>query len=67
MAQFIVDDGFAAVEVEGVFNKLEMNPADVSVREELVTRGWKRLQEVRKLGIAISDYPLDEVKVARDK
>lgn len=67
MAQFIVADGFSPVEVEGVFCKQEMDSDDVAVREELVTRGWMRLVEVRKLGISISDYPLDEVKAARNK
>lgn len=65
MAQFIVDDGFQPVEVEGVFDKHQMAAHDVTSQENLVTRGWRRLQQVRKLGIPISDYPLDEVKAAQ--
>ena len=67
MAQFIVDEGFGPVAVEGVFDKHQMDAGDVAIREDLVTRGWRRLQVVRKLGIAIGDYPLEEVKAARAK
>lgn len=62
MAQFIVDPGFESVEVEGPFDKREMDPADVQTREELYTRGWKRLNEVLKLGIPISEYPLEDFR-----
>jgi hypothetical protein len=58
VAQFIVDPGFEPVVVEGFFAKSELDPADVAAREELVTRAWRRLQEVRQLGLAISEYPL---------
>lgn len=57
-AQFIVDDAFEPVFVEGPFDKRELDPADVQQRETLITRGWRRLQEVRSLGIPISEYPL---------
>lgn len=57
-AQFIVDDGFEPVWVEGPFNKVNLDPEDVKQREELITRGWRRLQEVQALGIPISEYPL---------
>lgn len=60
LAQFIVNEDFAPVVVDGPFSKNELDPADVASREKLVTRGWKRLQEVRTLGIPISDYPLEE-------
>lgn len=58
-AQFIVDDGFEPVVVEGPFDKRTLDPEDVRQREIQITRGWKRLQEVRKLGLAIGEYPLD--------
>lgn len=57
-AQFIVDPGFESVVVDGPFDKRLMDPSEVAAREELTTRGWRRLQEVRSLGLAISDYPL---------
>ncbi|QDT37473.1 hypothetical protein [Stratiformator vulcanicus] len=59
MAQFIVDEKFEPVTVEGPFSKAELDRDDVKAREELVTRGWRRLREVRKLGLPISDYPLE--------
>ncbi|MCA9080467.1 MAG: hypothetical protein KDA58_07900 [Planctomycetaceae bacterium] len=58
LAQFIVDPEFAAPVVDGPFAKAELDPDDVRKREELVTRGWERLQTVRSLGIPISEYPL---------
>ena len=64
-AQFIVDERFEPVVVDGVFDKRLLDAESVSSREDLVTRGWQRLQEVRKLGIPISDYPLDEIRAAR--
>lgn len=58
LAQFIVDAEFDPVVVEGPFAKSELDPADVAGREDLVSRGWRRLQEVRSLSIPISEYPL---------
>lgn len=58
VAQFIVDPGFEPVVVEGVFSKSELDPVDVSRREAFVTRAWRRLQEAREMGLAISEYPL---------
>ena len=64
-AQFIVDPEFEPVVVEGPFDKRRLDAAEVRRREELVTRGWRRLQEVRQLKLPISAYPLDEVRAAR--
>jgi hypothetical protein len=61
-AQFIVDPGFPPVVVEGPFGKGELDPDEVRRQEELVTRGWRRLQSVRELGLPISEYPLDEFR-----
>ena len=58
VAQFIVDPAFEPVVVEGAFDKRQLDAADVARREALLTRGWRRLQEVRALGLAISEYPL---------
>lgn len=66
-AQFIVDKGFEPVWVEGPFDKRQLDPADVKEREELITRGWRRLQEVASLGIPIAEYPLPEVQARRGK
>lgn len=62
LAQFIVDPAFKPVTVDGPFSKAFLDPDDVAAKEALVTRGWRRLREVRKLGLAISEYPLDEVR-----
>ncbi|RLS56712.1 MAG: hypothetical protein DWH91_05990 [Planctomycetota bacterium] len=65
VAQFIVDPAFPPVTVEGIFSKAELDAVSVRQREELVTRAWRRLQEVRTLGISISEYPLPEVLARR--
>lgn len=60
-SQFIVDEKFPPVAVEGPFNKVELDAEYVEQQEILMTRAWRRLQEVRSLGIPISEYPLPEV------
>src|SRR5579863_1292887 len=60
-AQFIVDEQFAPVLVEGPFAKANLDAADVRRREELITRGWRRLQELKQLGLPVSEYPLPDV------
>ncbi|HXT60520.1 MAG TPA: hypothetical protein VN699_17900 [Pirellulales bacterium] len=63
LAQFIVDEGFEPVAVEGPFDKRQLDPAYVREREELVTRGWRRLREITEEHVpAIIDYPLPEVR-----
>lgn len=64
-AQFIVDPEFEPVVVEGPFDKRKLDPADVARREDLVTRGWKRLQELAGSGLPFTEYPLPEVRQAR--
>jgi hypothetical protein len=61
LAQFIVDPAFVPVVVEGPFSKTFLDPTDVARREELVTRGWRRLQELRQLRIPINEYPLSRI------
>src|SRR5581483_11051313 len=62
LAQFIVDDEFAPVVVEGAFDKRQLDPAHVRQRETLVTRGWRRLREVQGQELTILEYPLPEVR-----
>lgn len=64
LAQYIVADDFERITVEGPFDKRQLDAAYVAEREALITRGWKRLQEVISLGIPIIEYPLPEI-VAR--
>jgi hypothetical protein len=62
LAQFIVDDDFAPVVVEGAFDKRQLDPHYVWQQETLVTRGYRRLKELAGLDLPILDYPLPEVR-----
>jgi hypothetical protein len=61
LAQYIVDPAFAPVRCEGMFAKDQLDAEYVREQQELVTRAWRRLQEIPRLGIAIPEYPLPEV------
>jgi hypothetical protein len=61
LAQYIVADDFEPVFREGPFDKHHLDPGFVKQQEELLTRGWRRLNEVFALGIPIIEYPLPEV------
>jgi hypothetical protein len=61
LAQFVVDERFAPVACEGPFDKRLLDAGFVGDREALVTRGWRRLRELPKLGGPITEYPLPEV------
>jgi hypothetical protein len=65
-AQFIVDDDFEPVIANGPFDKRNLEPEDVKAREELITRGYLRLKELRGLSIPIAEYPLPEVRAGRE-
>lgn len=62
LAQFIVDDNFPPVAVDGEFDKRRLDAAHVRERETLVTRGYRRLKELAGLDLPIIDYPLAEVR-----
>jgi hypothetical protein len=61
VAQYIADPSFEAVLCAGIFAKANLDPAYVRAQEELVTRAWRRLQEIPTLGLTIPEYPLPEV------
>lgn len=61
LAQFIVDDAFQPVVLEGPFDKRLLDRAFVRGRETLVTRGWRRLRELAHTDTPIIEYPLPEV------
>ena len=67
VAQFIVADGFEPVDVDGPFNKAELDPDYVADQEALNTRGWQRLQELYEISatLPVSQYPLPEFVKAR--
>lgn len=61
LAQFIVDPAFEPVVVEGTFDKRQLDPAFVAERESLITRGWRRLQELAQTSdLSMLEYPLPE-------
>ena len=60
-AQYIVDPAFPPVVCDGMFAKANLDPDYVRQQEELVTRAWRRLQEIPRLGLPITEYPLPEV------
>lgn len=66
VAQFIVDDGFPPMTVDGPFCKSELDAAYVQAQETLLTRGWQRLQELFEISetVPVSDYPLEEFRQA---
>ena len=62
LAQFIVDERFESVAATGDFDKRQLDTAFVRQREQLVTRGWRRLHEVAGSDLPIVEYPLAEVR-----
>jgi hypothetical protein len=63
LAQFIVHDRFEPVTVDGPFDKRLLDPAFVQRRQELVSRGFRRLLELAAgAETAIINYPLPEVR-----
>ena len=57
-AQFIVDEAFEPMVVDGGFDKRELDDESVREQEDRVTRAWRRLQDVVGSGIPIDEYPL---------
>ncbi len=58
LAQFVADPAFEPVPCPGPFDKATLDPAFVTEEEHRVTRGWRRLQAIPTLGLAIPEYPL---------
>ncbi len=59
LAQFIVDEDFEPVRVEGDFDKSLLDPEMVSQKEQALTLAWRRLAEIQKSeNLSILDYPL---------
>jgi hypothetical protein len=61
-AQYIVDPGFEPIVYDGAFAKAALDPDYVARQEALVTRAWRRLQEIPRLGIPLTEYPLPEIR-----
>src|SRR5262249_6487537 len=60
LAQYITDAAFGSVACAGPFAKAGLDSAYVAEHEARVTRAWRRLQELPRLGIPIIDYPLPD-------
>ena len=62
LAQFIDDERFPAVWVEGEFDWRRLDASFAQERRELVTRGYRRLWELqtKRRGLTVADYPLAE-------
>lgn len=58
MAQYIIDAGFEAIACPGPFGKDHFDSEFVAAEEARVTAGWRRLQQIPRLGISIDQYPL---------
>ena len=62
LAQFICHEDFAEVVCEGDFDKHQLDKQFVEQREQLVTRGWLRLQELYEIlqteEVSVLDYPV---------
>ncbi|MEQ9406858.1 MAG: hypothetical protein RIK87_03995 [Fuerstiella sp.] len=63
-AQFIVDADFSPVSVDGPFSKSQLDADYVSEQEQLMTRGWQRLQKLARISatLPLSEYPLPEFR-----
>ncbi|MCS6864505.1 MAG: hypothetical protein RMJ56_16170 [Gemmataceae bacterium] len=58
LAQYIVHPRFPPVVCEGLFGKSMLDPAFVAAEEERVTRGYRRLLALPRLGLSVPEYPL---------
>lgn len=64
LAQFIRHKDFEPVNVEGPFDRRELDPAFVTDRETLVSRGYARLRELATTegDRDLTQYPLPEAR-----
>jgi hypothetical protein len=69
LAQYITDENYkvdpgvdpsSIPEVPWARQKQRLEPVEVRKREERVTRGWRRLQQIPGSGWSIPDYPLPD-------
>lgn len=67
VAQYIIDPAFLPVPCDGPFDKRTLDPEFVRTEEARVTRGWRRLQAVPKLGLTIPEYPLSVTPDAEER
>lgn len=58
VAQYIVDESFEPVAVEGAFSKEGLDADFVRAEEGRISRAYRRLREMRAGGLSIEEYPL---------
>jgi len=58
LSQYIVAPEFGPVLCDGPFDKRNIDRDFVSAEESRVTRAWKRLQEIPRLGVPLDEYPV---------
>ncbi len=62
LAQYVVDPNFEPVlDPDPATDKRRQPEGSVRAMESLVTRAWRRLQELPGSGLSIAEYPLPEV------
>jgi len=61
LAQYIVADEFESVDVNGPFDKRNLDSEFVAERETLMTRGFHRLQELKGHEGNVLEYPLPDI------
>ncbi|VTT96984.1 Uncharacterized protein OS=Blastopirellula marina DSM 3645 GN=DSM3645_22079 PE=4 SV=1 [Gemmataceae bacterium] len=66
LAQYVTDAAFEPVACDGPFAKSELDPAFVADEECRVTRGWRRLQAIPRLGLTVPEYPLSVTPAPED-
>jgi hypothetical protein len=62
LAQYIMDAAFEPAICDGPFAKTNLDAEYVAEQDARVTRAWRRLQELPRLGIPIIEYPLPETR-----
>ncbi len=63
LAQFIEDDRFPPIVVDGPMGRAGLDPDFVRHRSQFVTSGYRRLWELAGAeGVSILDFPLEEVR-----
>jgi hypothetical protein len=62
LSQFIEDERFEPVVVEGAMSKANLDPQDAARQTELVSRGYRRLHEILAIpgDRDVTAYPLPE-------
>lgn len=65
LSQYIVDPNFdPVVDPDPASDKRNQPSESVGAMESLVTRAWRRLQEIPGSGLSIAEYPLSDVAPA---